>query len=54
MNNQERENDYVKHWGNAQKCESCGYVMPYGPYERLQSCCGKKMKTVKEVSHTDD
>jgi predicted PolB exonuclease-like 3'-5' exonuclease len=49
MNKQtELLNDYVKRWGNAQKCSSCGYVMPYGPFDKIHKCCGKPMELVKE------
>ena len=43
---QELEQDYIKRWGNAQKCSSCGYVTPYGTYSKKQKCCGEDMELV--------
>lgn len=48
MNREELEKDYVRRWGNAQKCSSCGFVLAYGPYSNKQICCGKEMELVKK------
>lgn len=47
LDKKELEQDFTNRWGNAQKCNSCGYVLPYGPYDKLKKCCGKIMKPVK-------
>lgn len=51
MNRQELQDDYVRRWGNAQKCESCGFVLAYGPFDKIHKCCGKAMQPVKEVTN---
>lgn len=43
---QELIQDYIKRWGNAQKCLCCGQILAYGEFSKLQSCCGKKMELV--------
>lgn len=45
----ELEEDYIKRWGNAQKCYCCGFVMAYGEHNKLQACCGAQMKPVREI-----
>lgn len=48
MDREEIEKDYIRRWGNAQKCSSCGFVSPYGPFDKIQKCCGKDMELVKK------
>ena len=38
--------DYINRWGNAQVCDSCGFVSPYGSYSHRLSCCGKITRLV--------
>lgn len=40
--------DYINRWGNAQICDSCGWVSPYGLYSHRLSCCGKVTRLVLE------
>jgi len=42
-------NDFIRRWGNAQVCRSCGYVLPYGVYDKIQRCCGQEMEIVKKL-----
>lgn len=49
MNKEERLKDYIRRWGNAQQCPNCGYITPYGTYEKKQKCCGKEMPLVIKV-----
>lgn len=41
-------NDYVRRWGNAQQCNSCGFALSYGKDDSLKICCGQKMRPVKD------
>ena len=48
-------NDFVKRWGDAQYCNLCGFVLPFGPYDEIQRCCGKQMsKWGNHYSHMDN
>ncbi|ALS27174.1 hypothetical protein IJ21_17730 [Paenibacillus sp. 32O-W] len=42
-------NDFFNRWGGAQECKSCGHVLPYGPHDKLQRCCGKSMELVRRL-----
>jgi len=42
--------DFINRWGGAQICDSCKYVSPFGPYSKMQRCCGKEMRLVKEAA----
>ena len=46
--NKELLKDYINRWGNAQVCDSCGFVSPFGPYSHRLNCCGKEMRLVLE------
>ena len=48
MNRAELASDYIKRWGSAQICASCGFVMSYGEFGKRQTCCGMKMAVVTE------
>lgn len=47
-------NDFICRWGNAQVCRSCGCVMPYGAYYKIQRCCGQEMEIVKKLEEDEN
>jgi len=42
--NKELLKDFINRWGNAQICDSCGWVSPFGLYSHRIKCCGKEMR----------
>jgi len=46
MNREELLKDYLKRWGYAQQCTSCGFVLSYSGTGQRQGCCGKEMSVV--------
>lgn len=45
--------DYIRRWGNALQCPSCGYATPLGPHSKLQSCCGRPMTPVNTLTEEE-
>jgi len=50
--NKELLKDYINRWGNAQVCDSYGFVSPFCPYSHRLSCCGKETRLVLEQENT--
>ena len=50
--NKELLKDYINRWGNAQVCDFCGWVSPYGPYSHRLNCCGEVTRLVLEQENT--